>query len=447
MQTQRDHVHAHQFLMGRMSNALVLGDPDTVENPFTRAVTGLLAGILIALLIVAGFGIYGWLVPGGSKAWRQKDAIIVEKETGAAYVYLNGALLPTMNMASARLIKGADARIQLTSRRSLKGVPRGNPIGIPGAPLVLPEPGRMLTGPWLACPDASGEKAGANLDPKAPADALADDKYVPVSAGGRDYLIWRGQRHPMADRAAPVALGLSTVTPIRVPQSWLGLLPEGEPLRAPRIDGAGQPGPAVAGRGHVIGTLFRQPVAGGTEQLFVLRREGLAPVNATQFRFLQAARAGRPVELTAADVVSAPRSANVSLTGGPPELAAARWEEPRGRVLCQRQEPVGVGAVAATVVFTGDVQAVRKSDGSPRVSVPSGSAMVAYPVPLPPGGRMPAPYLISEVGVRYPVPKDQALTAMGVNGVSRPMPGIVLASMENGPVLDRDAVIVAGMGG
>nr|WP_269461084.1 type VII secretion protein EccB [Actinoplanes derwentensis] len=67
MQTQRDHVHAHQFMMGRLSSALVQGDPSTAEIPGRRALTGLAFGVLISVLVVAGFAVYGWIVPGGAR--------------------------------------------------------------------------------------------------------------------------------------------------------------------------------------------------------------------------------------------------------------------------------------------------------------------------------------------------------------------------------------------
>jgi hypothetical protein len=119
MQTQRDHVHAHQFQMARMSSALMLGDPSMAENPMRRTSLGLVAGVVISLLAVVAFGVYGWIVPGGKTSWRKAGAIIVEKETGTRYVFLNGTLYPTLNMASAMIITGGtSAKVELVSRNS-----------------------------------------------------------------------------------------------------------------------------------------------------------------------------------------------------------------------------------------------------------------------------------------------------------------------------------------
>jgi hypothetical protein len=61
VQTQKDHVDAYAFLIGRMTSALVLGEPSHLEVPAKRTWTGLLVGAALALLIVIGFFIYGLL--------------------------------------------------------------------------------------------------------------------------------------------------------------------------------------------------------------------------------------------------------------------------------------------------------------------------------------------------------------------------------------------------
>lgn len=59
MQTQKDHVEAYSFLMGRMTAALVTGDASYLEVPARRARTGLVVGALLAALITVGFLIFG----------------------------------------------------------------------------------------------------------------------------------------------------------------------------------------------------------------------------------------------------------------------------------------------------------------------------------------------------------------------------------------------------
>jgi hypothetical protein len=63
VQTQKDHVEAYSFLIGRMTSALVLGDAGYLEVPARRAWTGVLIGIGLAVLTAAGFFIFGLFKP------------------------------------------------------------------------------------------------------------------------------------------------------------------------------------------------------------------------------------------------------------------------------------------------------------------------------------------------------------------------------------------------
>lgn len=65
MQTQKDHVEAYSFLMGRMTAALVTGDASYLDVPARRAWTGLVVGALLAALITAGFLVFGLITHGG----------------------------------------------------------------------------------------------------------------------------------------------------------------------------------------------------------------------------------------------------------------------------------------------------------------------------------------------------------------------------------------------
>jgi hypothetical protein len=59
VQTQKDHVEAYSFLIGRMTSALVLGDASHLDVPAKRTWTGLLVGAALAVLIVLGFFVFG----------------------------------------------------------------------------------------------------------------------------------------------------------------------------------------------------------------------------------------------------------------------------------------------------------------------------------------------------------------------------------------------------
>jgi type VII secretion protein EccB len=445
MQTQRDHVHAHQFQMGRMSSALVLGDPTSAENPSNRSMVGLLVGLVLAVLIVAGFAVYGLLVPGGSKAWSAEGAIIVEKETGNRYVYLNGSLRPTLNLTSAMLIEGPSSKIQLTSRNSLKGVPHGSPIGIAGAPQSVPAPGSIVTGGWLACLSGSvggpADGVSLNLDPAAVSRQLGADRFMLVNAGGDDYLVWRNHRFKITDPAVAVALGVTNATPIPAPMTWLEILTPDQELSVPKIPGRGQDGPPVAGTTYQVGQVFSQGGDNG-DQLFVLRQDGLAAVDRTAYLLLQSA-SKTPVQLDPAQVASAPRSGDKSLTGMLPALGSAKFEDPAGQVLCQYQEPKTAKSVNFAVVLTDRANAALREDGTPRVNVRPGTGMVVYPVPMPATLSTPEPYLISDEGISYSMPENETLTALKIpTSAMVPFPRGLLKTIKSGPVLSLKAIDV-----
>ena len=446
MQTQRDHVHAHQFQMARMSSALLLGDPSMAENPMRRTVLGLSAGMVVGLLVVVCFGVYGWIVPGGNDSWRKPGSIIVEKETGTRYVYSNGQLFPTLNMASAMIISGGST-VRLVSRNSLAGVPQGVPIGIPNAPQVLPAAaGDVVRGPWLACLGGSleasaADQIGLNLDPAATAVELPPGRFMLVSADRKDYLIWRGRKHLIGDRSIPVALGATNAVSIPAPAAWLDTVPSGDDLDVPAIPGADGATVAVDGREAPVGSLFTQATTSGGEQLFVLRQDGLAPISQTMLQVLQAAHGTQPIALDAAAVAATPRSGDRSLSTSFADLSGSAWQDGAGLVLCQRQTPTGKDTIDSRIVLTAPALAGLAENGKASVRLRPGTGMVVYAVPRA-STTTTDPYLIAEQGRRYHLTDKDATKALGlVDGYQIPFPRSLLEALPSGPALSRSAVV------
>lgn len=74
MQTQKDHVQAYTFLMGRMTTALVLGQVSGPEVPARRARTGFVMGVALTVLIMIGFLLYGLIVHQRAEQAQQSAA-------------------------------------------------------------------------------------------------------------------------------------------------------------------------------------------------------------------------------------------------------------------------------------------------------------------------------------------------------------------------------------
>jgi len=440
MQTQRDHVHAYQFMVRRMTSALVAGDPSALEPPARRSLTGLVIGLVLALLVAVGFGVFGIVVPGGNYVWQEPGAILVEEETGTRYVMLDGTLHPTLNQASAMLLQGKDAAVHTISRNSLAGLPHGAPVGIPGAPDPLPGPDALFRGPLLLCLSISdgADEASATLLPAGPDAALAaptEQDYLLVRGpDGVSYLAWRGTKHRLADDAVAVALGLPAA--VSVPRLWLDLLRDGPEIGPADLPGAGEPGLDVGGVRRDVGQLFEQ-AAGGGAQFFVLMRDGLARLSETDFTLLAGrADARKPLPITSAEVVAAPESTDTSLRDRLPDLTGVRPMRTADHSVCVLQAPTGT-RVVASIVLANRAPATA-APGEVGVRLPPSTGLLVGAVPIPDGQRQPDRYLITDQGRKHAVPDDDSMVALGLGG-AKPiaMNTRLLSALPTGPTLSR----------
>ncbi|MDX8149472.1 type VII secretion protein EccB [Lentzea sp. BCCO 10_0061] len=445
MQTQKDHVHAYQFLMQRMTTALVIGDPSSAEHPLGRGRSGLITGAVVALLIAIGFGVYGLIVPGGNTAWQRKGAILVEKESGSRYVYLDGKLLPTPNQASAMLLQGPGSTVSVISRKSLAGLPRGPQAGITGAPDTVPRPNELMTGGWLLCPVRAADGApvmSVNMDEGASKLDLTADFYAPVqSRDGKMFLIWEGKKYQVPSSRSLVALGLTAARTPFAPDVWLNLVPDGPALTPAQIAGAGEPAREVAGRSRRIGDLFYHYPGNGTQQRYVMTGKGLSPLSATEYTLLKAEPGAAVTEIDAQSVLAAPFSSDQSLLRRLPDLVTSQPVPPEQGRVCLEQR--GSGAEVETTVV-----AAPGADGWPPVTeegamLPPNRGVLVAEIPVLEGQKDPKKYLINDRGRRFLIPDDDSMRALGLGDV-RPIPmrTEVLSTIPAGPALSRAAVVV-----
>ncbi len=199
MAPRSDSLHSHQFVVQRVVAALAVRDPDPIASPVRRIGATLIAGVLVALLAAAAVGAYGALRPAPSDAWRAADALVVEAETGARFVYRGGVLHPVLNYSSALLILGAAPARAQVPRAGLVGIPRGAAVGIPGAPDLLPGPGELLTGGWTLCSRTSAAGVESVLSVGTPAvppggTRLGSDGLMVTDPSGGLHLLWNNRR-------------------------------------------------------------------------------------------------------------------------------------------------------------------------------------------------------------------------------------------------------------
>ncbi|MFI7608300.1 type VII secretion protein EccB [Micromonospora sp. NPDC049366] len=461
MQTKRDQLQAHNFVVGRLRSALLTGEPDALETPTRRMSVAAFAGLIIGALIVAGCGAYGFFFPGGNTSWREPGSIVVEKETGTAYVYDSaaGLLRPVRNHSSALLLAGPDATVRTVSSASLDGVPHGLPVGITGAPDALPAIARLSRDPWLVCATSTTEVTGqsrpaALLVAGAPAELAGpavDAAALVVTTAGTRHLIWEHRRMRVADPAA-VALGLDAIRAVPVADTWLNGFPAGPDLAPPEIAGRGTAGPPVDGRATRVGQVLRVSGAGDDGTGFrVVLADGLAPLSPTMAELILADPRSRiaydgapgPVAVSAAGVVAARASAHTVGGEGVP-ARPPRLMDPNvlgDQVLCAR---ASFGPDARLELVTARVGHLRVSTPPPgavdqrsatQVAVAAGGGVLVRPLTAP-GRPGSARWLVTDVGLRYPM-SDAAVAALGYAEVTPvEVPATLLALVPSGPLLD-----------
>ncbi|MFB7473489.1 type VII secretion protein EccB [Kitasatospora sp. NPDC056184] len=464
MQSRRDQVQAHLFVMGRVAAGVLRAEPDAPDTPIGRTNRGAAIGVALALLAGLGAGVYGIVKPGGAAGWRKPGTVVVVKETGTRYLYAGGLLHPVLNQASARLLAGGQLVVDEVSRNSLEGAPRGGPVGIVGAPDALPAPGGLDRSDWLAC-TVQAATAGARPAPMlavavggGPGGGSAGDRAALVAGpDGAPHLLWHGRRYALGVAEGAVrALGYQTATPVPVTAAFLETFATGPGLRGPDLPGRGTAGPELSGRPTRTGQLF----AGAGEDRYLLTAQGLVPVGPTMLALVQGdprtqvdAYANGPVtvgQVGAADLAahSAPAAATAELVpAGLPERPPALLAPGQGQALCAGLPTAGPGAGTGEVdLRTADATAVL---GLPPVSEPGvvPSCTPADRIAVRPGGgalvralsgsgQGATLYLVTENGVRYPL-APSAVEKLGYAGAAPvSVPGRLLALLPAGPSLD-----------
>ncbi|MFD7745727.1 type VII secretion protein EccB [Streptomyces sp. NPDC059698] len=462
MQSKRDQVQAHMFVMGRLTSGLLRADPDAPESPQGRTNRGVVIGVVIAVLLSAGSFVLGLLKPGAKDSWRAAGTLVVNKDTGSRYLYLEGRLRPVRNYASARLLAGADMKAVTVGSTSLSGTPHGSPIGISGAPDALPGSADLDTGPWQVCSGSGTGRTATTVAVGLPADAtgLPTDQAMLVRGPDKaDYLVWRGSKLLLDTGArAREALGYGSTPRLPVSAAFLNALPTGPDLSPPHVPGKGGKGPSLGGAESRIGQVFRVTVPGSSDRYYLLRKEGLSPLTATGAALVlgdpetrekvYGGNAANVVTL-GADALSgrlAPGAEEADLPPEPPE-AVALGED---RTVCIRVQPTERGPrISVALTGTGALGPAAQAppEGLTPACMPVGTITVR-----PGGGALvralgasgstvgTTVYLVTDTGMKYRVTTAEGLAALGYDeGRARGLPAPLLAMLPTGPDLSEEA--------
>jgi type VII secretion protein EccB len=462
MATRRDQLHSYQFLTQRVISAFVMRETDPQQSPLRRGVGAVFGGLMVAILVAAGFGIYGILTKVGSDGWKTEGAVVIEKETGASFVYVRGALHPTLNFASAKLAAGRPStRVFRVSSNSLGEVPRGNMIGIPGAPDSLPGFKKRIGLPWTICSVQVTDDSGTQITRVRLAvgrgttggRGLTESEGLLVRDGleRTTYLIWRGRRHLIQDATNLVPAIFGEVGPAAVGSAWINSLPAGNEIRTINIPDRGEPSPQVPDReiGEVLTT-----ETGSGQQHYLVFDDGVAAITPLQLVILGAATDDLKREAVAVSVVnSAPKSSRLippaNDAGAAPESAPTLV--PASEQVCAvtsdgRTPPAlvaggtvdGLDTVAPTTSASADGDLL--ADG---VLVPSGR-VAAVRVLASPTAEAGGYFVVTDTGTKYAVPSPEVLDLLGYPAVDAvEVPTALMLRLPTGPTLNPAEAIKA----
>ncbi|HEX6499549.1 MAG TPA: type VII secretion protein EccB [Micromonosporaceae bacterium] len=451
MQTRREQVRAQRFITRRIVSALLLGEPESLDLPMRRLALALLASAMLASVAFAAVGVYGLLNPSGGRPDEQ--TLIIERETGARYVYLDNVLYPVLNYTSARLILGTpDPAVRTMSQNSLRDLPRGLPVGIEGAPDALPAPKALLGLPWTVCstPESTnhgkpvtellvGQGVGAG-------SALGDDAVLVISEGIH-YLIWHDHRLRVRDRTMMAALNLTTSQALPIGVSLLNAIPAGPDLAPISLpDGGHDTTLQIHGAYAKIGQLYHVG-----QQHYLATTEGLVPVGEVTATLLRA-NGALDTGITAREAGSYLIDARVEPDGLPTSVPSLREVDVDDTEACATYAGGGNGdRVTVRLVRApaqppvgaqhGDDQVVNGVRLVNRVSVAGGRGALVQMIPAfgatTTGSLL---YLITDQGIRYPIPSGDVTVALGYQGVKpTPVPAALVSLIPLGPALDPAA--------
>ncbi len=263
MTDKRDLIDAYAYSRRRLVTAFVSGAPGGREVEPARPGRTLVAGVALAVLLLAGAAVTGVFHQQPDIDWSQ-PALISDEGSGALYVNLGDdaeseepPLRAVVNVTSARLILGADVAPSDVASEAIAEQAKGPTVGIVDGPATVPAPSELIGTGWTAC---TGDGVGPRVRiATEPAVTEAPEAGLVVRNRGEVFLIatapatsdrpasaHRYRFSGDTDEALHGALGVAIrADAIPVRRSWLRLFPEGGRLDEDGlgIDDAGRPLP------------------------------------------------------------------------------------------------------------------------------------------------------------------------------------------------------------
>jgi type VII secretion protein EccB len=461
-------VQAYLYGVRRVEHAVLSGASFRRSLHSPRPGLSVTVGAVLAAIVLGGFAVYGFVKPAPSIG----DAkVLVDSDSGGAFVMRDGTAYPAMNLASALLATAGEqgaGSVRRVTTSTLAGVPKGQLLGIPEAPNQVPTKDRLVADTWTVCdvltadPDAV---PGVRPRPTTtvliglPPDRTAPEKSTAVlvtADGSTYYLVWGGRRAKvdLGERPVIEGLGLDRATARRVSVGFLNAIPEGRPIARPTIPGSGEAaklGSQDVRVGDVVAV--RRASGAGSGARYLVLDDGVQEVPGTLADIVRAATPGSAEvrEVPLADLSSAPLSRTpLDVDAYPAEpLQVVAPDQAPGVCLDWRPgaEPVRTVYPVARVPLPAGAKAVPApplppsslQDGTgaaDSVYLPPGKGLVVSQSLDGRGGTGGALVLVNDQGIRYPVVDAAALASLGLADTARPAPAELISLLPLGPTLD-----------
>lgn len=484
----RHQVTGWRFVMRRIASGIALHDTRMLVDPLRTQSRAVAMGAVLLVTGLAGCFVFSLIRPSGTVG---TNAVLADRSTAALYVRVGDDLHPVLNLTSARLITGHAVDPTMVKSSELDRFPRGNLIGIPGAPE------RMVQNPshdanWTVC-DAVSEPAqgghaahstgvtviaGRPDSSGARAATIASQQAILVDRDGSTWLLWDGKRSQinLTDHAITNALGLGqnnseVPAPRPIALGLFNAIPEAPPLTAPGIPNAGAPAPfsVPAPIGAVVVSYALEQSSSGAPRYYAVMPDGLqqiSPVLAAILRNTNSYGLDQPPRLGADAVAKLPVSRMLDTTRYPDQqvsvvdaakspVTCAYWSKPAGAATSSLHLMSGSALPIPESIRTVDLVGGAAANGlvATRVALAPGTGYFTQTV----GGGADSPgagslFWVSDTGVRYGIDNEsehsaaghgKTVEALGLNGSPVPVPWSVLSLFANGPTLSRADALLA----
>ncbi|MFP8884360.1 type VII secretion protein EccB [Streptomyces mangrovi] len=294
MASRRDELNAYTFAKKRLVSAFLQPTPTGTEEGAPRPLRAVLPGLVIGVVILAGFGAWGMFKPKAPKGWDNPgEKVIIGSESTTRYVVLETRgkkqLHPVLNLASAKLLldPGKFGIVEVDEKVLDSGkIPHGATIGIPYAPDRLPGKDEATKAKrWAVCVQPGDDGVQKAVFVLADRDAkrvegknrLRGGQVMYVRGPGKELHIVdaQGTAYPIEADDTLLRTVVGNTRPQDVTGDWLKTLKQGDPVQFPKgIEEMGTPAGApgdLDAEANQVGMVLRAPSGTGHQHYVVLK--------------------------------------------------------------------------------------------------------------------------------------------------------------------------------